>query len=149
MLVLGASSLAGGLIGAAIGFRAAISVVGPISIDPWNLVGAAIVLVWPLLVAGLSAVVGFAVGVILVTTIALGLRNDPATASTLAYLLALTVPVLPLTVWLMITIGNRWDAAAGPALAAGALLVGGILPGVAYVLATRSLQRRPQRGDAA
>ena len=150
MLFLGASSLGGGLIGAVLGFRTAVALVEPIKIeDPWNLIGATIVLIWPLLVAGVSTLLGYLAGVILTTTLLLGIRNDATTGLTLAYLMALMAVVVPLAVWLIITISNRWDAAAGPALVAGALLVGGILPGVAYLLASRSRPRRPQQESPA
>lgn len=138
---LGAAGIVGGVIGGAAGIWSISSLVGPTDVDPWNFVGLTIAAIGVLLAIGAGAVLGFMTGVIVAVTVVATLRNLPDLGRTLAWLVALEFAVVPITIWLMVLVGNRWEAAGDPAVWVGAIVAGGPTPAFARLLATRSDNR--------
>lgn len=132
---LGAAGVVGGVVGGAAGIWSVSSVVGPVEHDPWNLVGLTIATFGVLLAIGAGAVLGFVAGVLAAVTVVLAVRNRPDLGRILAFLIALEFAFVPLTIWLMVVVGNRWEPAGDFVVAAGALVVGGLAPGLARLLA--------------
>ncbi len=107
--------------------------------DPWNLFGNAIGMILPMMVLAAGMILGFAAGaVILPGLLMFGLRWERA-GKTVGFLLLLLVPVVPLTLWLMVEVSSSWSTR--DSLWAltwfGAVVVGGLTPVAARILATR------------
>jgi hypothetical protein len=139
-LATGAAGLAGGAIGGTAGIWFASIIVGPVNVeDPWNLFGNAILVLGPLLAMAFGAVVGFVTGAVGgPALLVLGLRW-PESGRTIAYLAFLETAAVPLTIWLMVSIGNSLDSTGSLVLWTGALIVGGLTPATARLLASRNL----------
>lgn len=137
-LVTGAAGLAGGVLSGAAGMWLASIVVGPVKIDdPRNLVGNAILLLGPLLAIAAGAVLGFVTGAVATSALLVLSLNWPRSGRTIAYLFILEAAAVPLTLWVMIQIGNRSGSAGSLELWLAALVVGGLVPTVARLLALR------------
>lgn len=122
--------------------QAALGIFGPFEVvDPSNLFANAIGMLFPMMVLAAGLSTGFVAGtVILPGLLMFGLGWGEA-GKTVLFLLLLLVPVAPLTLWLIVAVGNRPGQNSGWVLVlVGAVVVGGLAPAVARILATRRQQ---------
>lgn len=135
--------MAGGVPTGWLGGRAALGIFGPFElVDPWNVFGNAIAMLLPIMVLAAGMATGFVAGtVILPGLLMFGLGWGEA-GKTVLFLLLLLLPVAPLTLWLILEVGSRSSPEqSGLALVwVGAVVVGGLTPAVARILATRRHQ---------
>lgn len=142
--ITGLAGLIGGLVTGTLGGWAAVSIVGPFELGhPDDLFGNALRALVPIMVFAAGAVGGFLIGtVIFPMVVMLGLSWERV-GRTIGLLLLLLLGVAPLTIWLLVQIGNRVDSMGmDPAqstwlLGIAAIVVGGLTPAVARRLAMR------------
>ena len=143
---VGTAGLLGGVAGGAVGLWSAARLVGTVEVVPWNLFGGAIAMLGPLLAVAVGAVLGFVIGVLAGVTVLLAVRDRSDFGTTLIFVVALECVVVPVTMWLVVTAGNRWDAAGEAAVWVGAVVVGCVTPASARLLALRRVGPRVQEG---
>lgn len=139
-VVAGLAGLAGGVPAGWLGGQAALGIFGPFEVvDPWSVFGNGVAVLLPIMVLAAGMATGFVAGaVILPGLLMFGLGWGEA-GKTVLFLLLLLLPVAPLTLWIIVEVGSR-SSPEDPGVAllwVGAVVVGGLTPAAARILATR------------
>lgn len=137
--ITGLAGLIGGCVTGALGGWAAVSIVGPFELgDPFDLFGNALRSLIPIMVFAAGAVGGFLIGTVIVPMVVMLGLSWERVGRTVASLLLLLIGIAPLTIWLLVQIGNRVDPEHSTwLLGIAVVVVGGLTPAVARRLAMR------------